>query len=97
MEKLFERLEMLTSNGYNACQVCEGRVRRSNLALLASYTTLTHTCDMWPSKMRRCRCFGDMEPKFCTNSMKCKIHVLNRYDVIQALDCIAIVALALHY
>jgi hypothetical protein len=52
---------------------------------------------MWPSKMRRCRCFGDMEPKFCTNSMKCKIHVLNRYDVIQALDCIAIVALALHY
>jgi hypothetical protein len=87
-------LNIATSRGCSACDVWNGSVSKSSPVDLASWTTSNVTWLLWPSNMSRCRWSGETPPSRLTDSIKCEIHALKRYNVIHARGCIAIVALA---
>jgi hypothetical protein len=52
-------LKQDTSNGCMACDVCDGRVKRSNPTLRVDLTTSIVTCEPWPSRSNKWRHDGE--------------------------------------
>jgi hypothetical protein len=55
-----EGLKHDTSNGCMACDVGDGRVKRSNPILQAVFTTSIVTCEPWPSRISKWQHDGEM-------------------------------------
>ncbi len=58
LKVILKGLKHETSSGYNAHEVCDGRVIKFNPTPIALCTTSKVTCELWSSKMNKWRLVG---------------------------------------